>query len=239
MNTILYPSSSSSLTSCMKKVNHSNNNNNTNNDDDTITIRTESSSSLSSIESTTSSLNHHHEEQTTSTQQQQQQKQQKQQNKPRRNVQFTNLEMRFYNRILGDNPACSDGVPISLDWTYNTNHIFNTSIDEYEIHRLPRRTRRHLKLSNVSRRNMMVYHFNYTHDDIDVATKKVQKFKKQREKTKAITKNGEKRIEIVQGLMKKMNMSMSFHKRKDWYVYDHDKFKDSLEVDSEMLMMVR
>lgn len=237
MNTILYPSSSSSLTSCMKKVNHSNNNNNTNNDDDTITIRTESSSSLSSIESTTSSLNHHHEEQTTSTQQHQ--KQQKQQNKPRRNVQFTNLEMRFYNRILGDNPACSDGVPISLDWTYNTNHIFNTSIDEYEIHRLPRRTRRHLKLSNVSRRNMMVYHFNYTHDDIDVATKKVQKFKKQREKTKAITKNGEKRIEIVQGLMKKMNMSMSFHKRKDWYVYDHDKFKDSLEVDSEMLMMVR
>ena len=229
MNTV-YPSSSSSLTSCMKKVNPSNINDNTNNEDDTITIRTESSSSLSSIESTTSSLNHHHEEQTKSTQQQ---------NKPRRNVQFTNLEMRFYNRILGDNPACSDGVPISLDWTYNTNHIYNISIDEYEIHRLPRRTRRQLKLSNVSRRNMMVYHFNYTHDDIDVATKKVQKYKKQREKTKAITKNGEKRIEIVQSLMKKMNMSMSFNKRRDWYVYDHDKFKDSLEVDSEMLMMVR
>ena len=117
-------------------------------------------------------------------------------------VQFGNLQMRFYNRVLGDNPACQTGPPLELDWSYNKNNIFDTSVDDYEIHRLPRRTRRQLVMTNITRRNMMIYHFGCTHDDIDKAANGIKKIQRQREVTKSLSPAVERRQEMKENLTK-------------------------------------
>eukprot|EP00565_Helicotheca_tamesis_P003160 CAMPEP_0185725620 /NCGR_PEP_ID=MMETSP1171-20130828/1833_1 /TAXON_ID=374046 /ORGANISM="Helicotheca tamensis, Strain CCMP826" /LENGTH=163 /DNA_ID=CAMNT_0028393791 /DNA_START=236 /DNA_END=729 /DNA_ORIENTATION=- len=35
-------------------------------------------------------------------------------------VTFGQVEVRVYGLTLGDNPACSDGPPLTLDWSYQT-----------------------------------------------------------------------------------------------------------------------
>jgi len=51
---------------------------------------------------------------------------------PRR-VSFSHLQIRTYETILGDNPSCSSGPPLSLGWKYDPSHC-TASIDEYEAH---------------------------------------------------------------------------------------------------------
>jgi hypothetical protein len=128
--------------------------------------------------------------------------------KKKHRVQFSNIEMRFYNRILGDNPAVEYGPPIQLDWSYNDQNIFLTSIDEYETHRLPRRTRRQLAMSEGTRWNLMIHQFGYTHDEITECANKVKKIKKQREKSKMTTIAGEKRQEFAEKVLKSIKINL-------------------------------
>lgn len=128
--------------------------------------------------------------------------------KPR--VKFTNIEIRKYNRILGDNPACLSGPPLQLDWTYgnDTDDIVRKTIDDYESDRLPRRTRRQLVMTTITRRNMMVYHFGCSHHDVDEATRGIKKIRKQRQKTKSLTPAEEKRQEIAEFIAKKVKKTL-------------------------------
>lgn len=50
--------------------------------------------------------------------------------KIKRNISFSSVEIRDYDRAIGDNPCVSSGVPLSLDWNYNaaTEH----DLEEYE-----------------------------------------------------------------------------------------------------------
>ena len=49
----------------------------------------------------------------------------------KRKVSFSYITIREYNMTIGDNPSCSRGAPISLNWTYNSDHKVCT-IDSYE-----------------------------------------------------------------------------------------------------------
>jgi|EP01083_Nonionella_stella_P000141 hypothetical protein len=130
--------------------------------------------------------------------------------KPR--VTFGNIEIRRYNRILGDNPACIVGPPIQLDWTYNPDSILSVPIEEYENNRYPRRTRRQLVMTTITRRNMMTYHFGCTHEEVDAAERSTKKIQRQRAQTKTLKPCVERRQEITQSITRRMKRTLSREK---------------------------
>ena len=137
----------------------------------------------------------------------------KQRNKVKKSVRFSSIAIRKYDKTLGDNPSCTDGCPTTLDWTYSVQPV--VSIDEYETNRLPRRTRRHLVLTSITRRNSMFYHFGFSHEEIDKAAESIKKFQKQRQYTKKLSKKHEKTQEIVQNVTRKLRRIVSREKM-DW-----------------------
>lgn len=50
-----------------------------------------------------------------------------------RNVSFSEIHIREYDVCVGDNPSCSIGPPISLDWTYRNTTVI--SVDDHEANR--------------------------------------------------------------------------------------------------------
>jgi len=52
-------------------------------------------------------------------------------------VRFDKVQIRDYPVILGDNPATTEGPPLTIDWVYDIADEF--SVDEYETTRPPRR----------------------------------------------------------------------------------------------------
>lgn len=52
-------------------------------------------------------------------------------------VSFDTVEVREYPIILGDNPAVSEGPPLTIDWDYD--NVDEFGLDEYETTRPPRR----------------------------------------------------------------------------------------------------
>lgn len=46
-------------------------------------------------------------------------------------VTFSTLQIRTYETVLGDNPSCTGGPPLSIGWRYNPEH-YDSTVDEYE-----------------------------------------------------------------------------------------------------------
>uniref|UniRef100_A0A7S4K302 Uncharacterized protein n=1 Tax=Odontella aurita TaxID=265563 RepID=A0A7S4K302_9STRA len=71
-------------------------------------------------------------------------------------VTFTTIEVRRYRQCLGDNPACSDGPPISLSWIHSPLHR-RYPVDDYEAARRGvRRNVAELRMSELQRVELLV-----------------------------------------------------------------------------------
>jgi hypothetical protein len=103
--------------------------------------------------------------------------------KPRmkRNISFSNLEIRVYDVTVGDNPSCSTGVPLSLDWKYQSEEV--VALEEYEVNREPRRNMNQLAMTNLNR-FMILQQMGYSLGDIQKAIVETAKVKDQRKKTR-------------------------------------------------------
>lgn len=81
-------------------------------------------------------------------------------------VYFNNIEVREYATIVGDNPHCSSGVALSLDWNYTDATL--VSVDEYENLRRPRKKFKEMKLSDEEREDILLSQ-GVTHEEIGEA----------------------------------------------------------------------
>lgn len=72
----------------------------------------------------------------------------------KKSVSFKNLEIREYRRVLGDNPSCSAGPPMSIGWEHSLDDVI-IAIDEYEEQNPYRRAPSELLLPRMVREKML------------------------------------------------------------------------------------
>ncbi len=96
-------------------------------------------------------------------------------------VKFQNIEIRNYDMTLGDNPSCSYGPPVSLDWKYDKEQVLH--IDDYEEGRGTRRKTYQMQMNARYRRHILDQ-MHFTPDEIARSEKEIKSIKKNREMTK-------------------------------------------------------
>ena len=97
-------------------------------------------------------------------------------------VSFSDVQIRDYDVTIGDHPDCSIGPPLSLGWDFEENP--SVEIDQYEINRAPRRTRRELALNYYHRTYILEQVSGLSKEDIEQAVKNKEKIKFQRQCTR-------------------------------------------------------
>ena len=82
----------------------------------------------------------------------------------KRNVNFTNVEIKYYPMIIGDSPSVSDGCPVTIDW--EPIGISIATVDEFEDVRC--NTRRHF--SEIIMDKAVRHHIlsSSGHDTVDI-----------------------------------------------------------------------
>lgn len=105
---------------------------------------------------------------------------------PPHKVSFGTLQFREYDIALSDHPGCSYGPPIQLAWDYGDETTVVT-LDDYERHRIPRRSGHQLVLSGHDRRHCLQT-AGYSKAELQKAVQEVEKVKRQRLLTKTTDK---------------------------------------------------
>eukprot|EP00522_Entomoneis_paludosa_P005895 CAMPEP_0172457070 /NCGR_PEP_ID=MMETSP1065-20121228/19764_1 /TAXON_ID=265537 /ORGANISM="Amphiprora paludosa, Strain CCMP125" /LENGTH=303 /DNA_ID=CAMNT_0013210551 /DNA_START=121 /DNA_END=1032 /DNA_ORIENTATION=+ len=102
----------------------------------------------------------------------------------KKNVKFHMIEVRNYSQTLGDNPSCSYGPPISLDWDYEEGG--EVEVEDYEANRGPRRKLRHMMMNYYQRKNILQWKVGCSEDELKKAQKSAERIKSQRALTRAM-----------------------------------------------------
>ena len=83
--------------------------------------------------------------------------------------------------ILGDNPSCNYGPPVSLDWRYKEAN--SMPLEDYEDSRGARRKAYQMQIPPVLRRRILE-RSGVTPDEMEYTEKQMKLIKKGRERTK-------------------------------------------------------
>lgn len=104
----------------------------------------------------------------------------------KRKVRFTSLEIREYPIQMGDSPASSRGVPITIGWEYYV-AFQGVSIDAYEQHRPERRMQYQLKMESLQRIRILLEHSSaeYSPEEILRVIQQVDQLRMRRRRTVA------------------------------------------------------
>jgi hypothetical protein len=102
-------------------------------------------------------------------------------------LRWGDLSIREYNRTVGDHPEVAVGPPLTFTWEYLERDP--VSLDEYESNRAPKK--RILRLSSITRKNLLRTVFEASEEDILQSEKEIQLIRKQRQQSKQ-SKKGDK-----------------------------------------------
>mmetsp|Transcript_51987 Transcript_51987/g.62535 ORF Transcript_51987/g.62535 Transcript_51987/m.62535 type:complete len:208 (-) Transcript_51987:159-782(-) len=101
-------------------------------------------------------------------------------NDSRQRVCFGHVQIREYPNVLGDNPSCSSGLPLTLDWKYA--EFRTVPLDDYEYHRGPRRMTNQLKMTAEMRKNILMSNEGETSVSADEVRRAERKLYRERKK---------------------------------------------------------
>jgi len=82
----------------------------------------------------------------------------------KKNVRFHRVEVREYSQCIGDNPSCSAGPPVSLDWTYQP-RTQTYPLDSYEVRPKPSEEEYEINESEEGRIGLLL-DLGYTYQEL-------------------------------------------------------------------------
>lgn len=97
-------------------------------------------------------------------------------------VSFSTVEVRHYERILGDNPGVSSGPPLSIGWNYYEDRTLRVSVDEYEYYHNPCQDESDMVLSRYERESILEG-LGYSEKDVARSIRQNYKMKRNRRQT--------------------------------------------------------
>eukprot|EP00536_Pseudo-nitzschia_multiseries_P015500 jgi/Psemu1/312213/fgenesh1_kg.898_\ len=104
----------------------------------------------------------------------------------KKRISFGTIQIREHTLTIGDNPSCSYGAPIQLDW--NHQDMQELKFEDYEAYRPEPRTKDKLHL-NSFKRTTLLKDFGHSTNEINESKKRVSKARNQREWTKFVATN--------------------------------------------------
>jgi len=87
-------------------------------------------------------------------------------------VSFNQIEIREYSRCMGDNPATTEGPPLSIDWDYNVAGTY--AVDEYECVRTPQRLCQTLCVPRTIREDILLTQTDVTKTEMKKAVEEIR-----------------------------------------------------------------
>lgn len=104
----------------------------------------------------------------------------------RNNVSFASVDVRKYDRTVGDNPSCRSGPPLSLDWGYSKEK--QKCIDDYETERSSNRAKNLSKIhvNKYKRKNLLSFQWGHTEEELAEARVETKKLQRQRSITQLL-----------------------------------------------------
>ena len=120
----------------------------------------------------------------------------------KRNVSFAQVNIREYERIMGDNPSVTCGPPLSLGWRY-VPEATTISIDDYEEGKGSPRQSSEFLVPKVVRERLLKEHADVSRREMVAAVRSIQKEKSKRQQT-VVNLPMQKTEERVEGAKRKM-----------------------------------
>lgn len=119
-------------------------------------------------------------------------------------VQFGAIHVREYERVVGDHPDTRIGVPMSLGWGYIERQA--VAIEEYEGDRVPKGN---LRMSSITRKNILHNVFGIPEEELRSAEKEVQKIKKSRQRSNRQSEVSAKSESAIKGFRRKVKKMLN------------------------------
>jgi hypothetical protein len=128
-------------------------------------------------------------------------------NEERRRVQFSVVQVREFDRIIGDHPDVRVGPPLSIGWNFEEREPM--PLDDYELSHIRKGTYR---LSSITRKNLLLNVVGISEEEIRNAEKEVQRIKALRAITSRQGKTGEKTEAVMESAKRKLRRTFSREK---------------------------
>lgn len=99
-----------------------------------------------------------------------------------RTISFSTVEIRQYERILGDNPSCSSGAPVAIGWKFFQERTLCLPVEEYEYRNERVRDECDMILDRQEREALLI-ELGYSEKDLAQVVRQNVKMKKNRRQT--------------------------------------------------------
>ena len=111
----------------------------------------------------------------------------------KKSVSFSTTSLQYYPIILGDNPACSQGPPITIDWDHFAKQTFD--VDYYEREREVSRDTSQMRIPGTFRARLLKITNGTTNKEIQPVINEVRRIQ--------LRRISNARTGIIEGLKKK------------------------------------
>ena len=93
-------------------------------------------------------------------------------------VSFQAVQIREYNRTIGDNPSCMAGIPVSLDWSHSAES--KLSLNDYEKLKGMKRSRSMMRMPSKVRESLLKNNLGYSDEELAQTKKEIKQIQRSR-----------------------------------------------------------